>query len=67
MLKLLASNFINHDRANTINGNVEVVIFPPMPYLTVAIEELEGTGIKVGAQNVGIQTKGAFTGEIAPR
>jgi len=66
MLKLLASNFINHDRANTINGNVEVVIFPPMPYLTVAIEELEGTGIKVGAQNVGIQTKGAFTGEIAP-
>jgi len=62
MLKLLASNFINHDR----NNGVEVVVFPPFPFLSVALEELEGTGIKVGAQNVGINTKGAFTGEVAP-
>ena len=27
---------------------------------------LEGTGIKVGAQNVGVETKGAFTGEVSP-
>lgn len=62
MLKLLSSNFINHGR----NDDVEVVVFPPFPFLMTAIEELEGTGIKVGAQNVGIQTKGAFTGEVAP-
>ena len=43
----------------------EVVVFPPFPYLATAISELEGTGIKVGAQNIGLKTKGAFTGEVA--
>ncbi len=62
MFKLLSSNFIHHDRSD----DVEVVIFPPFPFLSTAIEELEGTGIKIGAQNVGTETKGAFTGEVAP-
>ena len=67
MLKLLASNFVNHDRAHMASSEgVEVIVFPPFPYLSIAIEELEGTGIKVGAQNCGTQTKGAFTGEVAP-
>jgi len=43
----------------------EVVVFPPFPFLSEAIRELEGTGIKVGAQNVGLQTKGAYTGEVS--
>ncbi len=61
MLKLLSSNFVNHNRSD----DVEVVIFPPFPFLSMAVAELEGTGIKVGAQNVGTNTKGAFTGEVA--
>jgi triosephosphate isomerase len=44
----------------------EVVIFPPLPYLSDAITILAGTGIGIGAQNAGSNTKGAFTGEIAP-
>ncbi|CAN0015011.1 unnamed protein product, partial [Heterosigma akashiwo] len=44
----------------------EVVVFPPLPYLSDALSILEGTGIKVGAQNAGHREKGAFTGEIAP-
>lgn len=61
LLKLLASNFVHHrDTAP------EVVVFPPFPYLERAVALLEGTGIQVGAQNVGIQSKGAFTGEVSP-
>ena len=62
LLSLLASNFLHHR-----NGEAtEVVVFPPFPYIERAISLLEGTGIKVGAQNVGVETKGAFTGEVSP-
>ena len=44
---------------------VEVVVFPPFPYLSTAIHAFEGTGIKVGAQNCALQTSGAHTGEVA--
>ena len=66
LLKLLSSNFEYH-RSVTAGDDCapEVVIFPPMPFLSVAISELEGTGIKVGAQNIGLEEKGAFTGETA--
>jgi len=62
LLKLLASNFVNH---RTDGETPEVVVFPPFPFLLAALSELEGTGIKVGAQNVGLETTGAFTGEVA--
>lgn len=61
LLQLLRSNFENHDR------RCEVVIFPPFPYVLNALELLEGTGIKVGTQNIGSHvpsTGGAFTGEV---
>lgn len=63
LLKLLAANFVNH---RTDGETPEVVVFPPFPFLLAALSELEGTGIKVGAQNVGLETTGAFTGEVAP-
>jgi triosephosphate isomerase len=68
LLKLLASNFLNHRDSNSMHGpsSPEVVIFPPLPYIADAVSILEGTGIQVGAQNVGQNEKGAFTGEIAP-
>jgi triosephosphate isomerase len=62
LLKLLASNFLNH---RTHVETPEVVVFPPFPFLLAALSELEGTGIKVGAQNIGIETSGAFTGEVS--
>jgi triosephosphate isomerase len=67
LLKLLSSNFLHH-RSGEDNGDAapEVIVFPPFPYLERAISLLEGTGIKVGAQNVGVETKGAFTGEVSP-
>ena len=46
--------------------NVEVVIFPPFTALSVVAEALKGTGIKMGAQNMHPDERGAFTGEISP-
>ncbi len=76
LLKLLAANFIHHRDHTTSNGLSsssssssslpEVVIFPPLPYLSDAVQILAGSGIQVGAQTVGPNEKGAYTGEIAP-
>ncbi|KAL7527984.1 hypothetical protein ACHAXR_004681 [Thalassiosira sp. AJA248-18] len=66
LLKLLAANFFNHRDDMSKTSAPEAVIFPPMPYIADAVQILEGSGIQVGAQNVGSNEKGAFTGEIAP-
>ncbi len=58
---------MKHDLAQlAATGNVTVVLCPPF----TAIEQVAGlvrdTPIKVGAQNLFWEPKGAFTGEIAP-
>ncbi|MCG3140828.1 MAG: Triosephosphate isomerase [Anaerolineae bacterium] len=45
---------------------VQVVLCPPFVYLPRVAELVQGTAIGVGAQNMYFETKGAFTGEIAP-
>ena len=45
---------------------VEVVICPPFVGLGVARRELDGSTIKLGAQNMHWADSGAFTGEISP-
>ena len=45
---------------------VEVVICPPFVGLGVARRELDGSTIKLGAQNMHWSNSGAFTGEISP-
>ncbi len=45
---------------------LQVVLCPPFPYLARVNELTRGTGISVGAQNMYYETKGAFTGEVAP-
>ena len=47
-------------------ANVEKVLCPPFVFLVLAREALAGSSIKVGAQNVFWEEKGAFTGEISP-
>ncbi|MSQ31067.1 MAG: triose-phosphate isomerase [Dehalococcoidia bacterium] len=46
-------------------AGVEVVICPPAPWLGDAADLLAGTTLRVGAQNVHWEPKGAFTGEVA--
>src|SRR5699024_3288991 len=45
--------------------NVEVVVFPPAVYLPQAIAKTKNSLIKVGAQDVSSQEKGAYTGEVS--
>ncbi len=45
----------------------EVMIAPPFTSLQAASEELKGTRVKLGAQNVHWEAEGAFTGEVSPK
>ena len=44
----------------------EVVICPPFTHLTALHEALQGSRLRLGAQNLYWEEKGAFTGEISP-
>ncbi len=46
--------------------NVEKVICPPFISLTRVGELIKGSSLKLGAQNVYFEEKGAYTGEISP-
>jgi len=46
--------------------NVEVVVCPPFTALESAAAVCRGTNIKLGAQNMHWEDRGAFTGEISP-
>ncbi len=45
--------------------DVDVLICPPFTALQAVAAELKGSSVKVGAQNMHWEDKGAFTGEIA--
>ncbi len=47
-------------------GNVEKVVCPPFVSLASVKELLAGSSLKLGAQNLYFQEKGAYTGEISP-
>ena len=44
---------------------VGVAVCPPFPYLAQAVGLLAGTDIGVGAQNLAVETAGAYTGEVS--
>lgn len=45
--------------------DVEVLLFPPAPYLHLLREALADAAVGVGAQNLHTEREGAFTGEVA--
>jgi triosephosphate isomerase len=47
-------------------GNVDKVICPPFVSLAAVKEQLKGSTIQLGAQNLYFEEKGAYTGEISP-
>lgn len=46
-------------------SDVRVAIFAPFTQLAALAEELKGSGVGIGAQNVHYEAEGAFTGEIS--
>ena len=47
-------------------SGVEKVVCPPFVSLAAVRDLLKGSSVKLGAQNVFYETKGAYTGEISP-
>lgn len=48
------------------NADVDIVVCVPLIDIIPVKQALEGTNIKVGAQNMYFEDKGAYTGEVAP-
>lgn len=46
--------------------DVDVVFCPPFVDIALAVEMVKGTNIRIGAQNMYYEEKGAYTGEVAP-
>jgi triosephosphate isomerase len=44
---------------------VELILFPAFPYLQAVKKQLGNVDIKVGAQNVNAEQRGAYTGEVS--
>ncbi len=63
------SEFISafREQMKNINNPVEVIICPPSMGLHAAAKALEGSSIKLGAQNLHFEDDGAYTGEISAR
>ncbi len=47
-------------------NNVEVALFPPFPWLLGVAEVMEGSDVKLGAQDCFWEQSGAYTGEVSP-
>ena len=69
--KMNASTLTNTDLTNALVAgaatltNVQMVVFPPAPYLGQVQELLADSAIAVGAQNVSDKAQGAYTGEVS--
>jgi len=65
MLSASASQLARELTENLPEGNIEVAICPPFVYLSAVADIISTSKIKLGAQNVYFEPKGAFTGEIS--
>lgn len=51
--------------AAALPAGVRIGMLPPLPYLGELVDRYAATGIRFGAQDVGANTQGAFTGEVS--
>ena len=59
-------DLIEKIKSHKLNSEVEAVVCVPFTNLLDAKDALEGTNIKLGAQNMSWEESGAYTGEISP-
>ena len=52
-------------RIEALSEKIEIVVAPPFTSLPLAGERLAGTRVRLGAQTMHWELKGAFTGEIS--
>jgi len=53
------------DKKSTVNSDVELIVIPPFTHINEVAKIVNGTSIKVGAQNCAEWSKGAYTGEVS--
>lgn len=67
--KMNASKVMLNELLSGISYNVpqqtDVVVFPPAPYLMLAVDKLQDSTVQVGGQNLNAQDSGAYTGEVS--
>ncbi|GAU77686.1 triose-phosphate isomerase [Fusibacter sp. 3D3] len=56
--------FVETIKSEVANTDVEVLLCAPYTLLQSMVETAKGTNVKIGAQNMHFEDKGAFTGEI---
>ena len=57
---------VNTLKPLVVNDEVDVVFCVPAIDIVPVVEAAKGSNIKVGAENLYFEEKGAFTGEISP-
>lgn len=67
MLPNEAMNFINELEPVVKNEKCEIILCVPYTDLFYSLLTAQNTAIKIGAQNMHWEEKGAYTGEIAPQ
>ena len=60
-----AVKLANNLKGNVANDNVDVIFCVPAIDIVPVVEAVKGTNIKIGAENMYIEEKGAYTGEIS--
>lgn len=60
-----AADFVNELKAKVAGVDSEVVVCVPFVCIPAVVEAAKGSNIKVGAQNMHWEEKGAFTGEVS--
>ena len=60
------TELINTLKPLVVSDDVDVIFCVPAIDIPAAVEAAKGTNIKIGAENMYFEEKGAFTGEISP-
>ena len=60
-----AVKLVNDLKGNVANDKVDVIFCVPAIDIVPVVEAAKGTNIKIGAENMYFEEKGAFTGEIS--
>ena len=45
--------------------SVDIVVFPPHPFLVPVFDKIEATNVQLGGQNCFFQSEGAYTGAVS--
>ncbi|AUM12143.1 triose-phosphate isomerase [Ketobacter alkanivorans] len=63
--KATVASLLRGLKAGLAPGRTQVIVCAPFPYLSQVSDELSGSPIQWGAQNVSQHTAGAYTGEVS--